>query len=141
MTHSAIRGYDASNINEVWPRVSKWLTDNGARLMRGNDSVEDVKASIDSNNAQLWVWESETAFGIVVTQIVQYPLRKVLFIKFGTGFNAKEWAVPIITFIEKFAEHSGCGAVEICARPGWLKLLADAGYGSRHVLLTKELGT
>ena len=134
-----IRAYDGQTVHEVWPTVQKWLTDNGAKLMRGNDSVEDVKQAIDTNNAQLWIWKTETALGIVVTQIVQYPRRKVCFIKFGTGYNAKEWAVPIITAIERFAEFSGCGAVEICARPGWIKLLESAGYGSRHILLTKEL--
>ncbi|WP_028219230.1 hypothetical protein [Paraburkholderia oxyphila] len=132
--------YDGRNVQQIWPRVEKWLQDNGARLMRGNDSIDDVKRSIDESHSQLWVYESETALGIVVSQVVQYPRRKVCFIKFGTGYNAKEWAIAIIALIEKFAEHSDCGAVEICARPGWLKLLADAGYGSRHILLTKELG-
>jgi hypothetical protein len=132
--------YDGNNFMEVWPRVEKWLIDNGARLMRGNDSVEDVKRDIARSHAQLWVYESPTAFGIVVSQVVQYPKRKVCFIKFGTGFGAKEWAIPIITLIEKFADHAECGAVEICARPGWMKLLSEAGYGSRHILLTKELG-
>ncbi|BDC37922.1 hypothetical protein [Paraburkholderia terrae] len=131
--------YDGKNFHEVWPRVEKWLIDNGARLMRGNDSVEEVKRDIERSHSQLWVFETESAFGVVVSQVVQYPLRKVCFIKFGTGYNAKEWAIPIISLIEKFAEHSGCGAVEICARPGWIKLLQEAGYGSRHILLTKEL--
>ncbi|MBU9552819.1 hypothetical protein [Burkholderia multivorans] len=136
----SITAYDSRTIDIVWPRVEKWLIDNGARLMRGNDSVEDVLASLRNDHSQLWVYESETGFGVVVTQIVQYPRRKVLFIKFGTGYHAKEWAIPIITAIEYFARHTGCGAVEICARPGWIKLLQEAGYGSRHVLLTKELG-
>ncbi|WP_155625842.1 hypothetical protein [Burkholderia vietnamiensis] len=134
-----ITAYDSHSIDYVWSTVQKWLSDNGARLMRGNDSVDDVYAAIKNDHAQLWKYESATGLGIVVTQIISYPRRKVLFIKFGTGFNANEWAVPIITAIEGFANYSGCGAVEICARPGWIKLLQEAGYGSRHVLLTKEL--
>ncbi len=134
-----ITAYDSRTITSVWPRVQQWLSDNGARLMRGNDTVEDVFESIKGDHSQLWIYDTATGFGIVVTQIVQYPRRKVCFIKFGTGFNAKEWAVPIISAIEGFAGYSGCGAVEICARPGWIKLLQEAGYGSRHILLTKEL--
>ena len=90
---------------------------------------------------QLWILldkESEHKYyGVVVTEIIQRPLQRVLNIKIMTGTHREKWQ-HLVKEIEDFAWFNNCDSMELVARPGWEKVLKRFGYKKSHVLLEKH---
>jgi hypothetical protein len=91
---------------------------------------------------QLWMlWDKEEKntqyYGVVVTEILQRPLKKCLNIRIMTGHHRDKWQ-HLIKNIEKFAWDNKCDSMELIARPGWQKVLSRYGYNRTHVLLEKH---
>jgi hypothetical protein len=57
----------------------------------------------------------------VVTEIKQYPRKRVLDVIFGGGTNMDRWIKPLVETIDRHAREAGCEAVVCIGRPGWLK--------------------
>ncbi|MDI3304650.1 MAG: hypothetical protein QJR04_25210 [Burkholderia multivorans] len=129
-------GIGQHEIEAVWPEVEPWI-DGSAKRTRGKYTAEDIRTGLLNGDAQLWIWKTPTAFGVIVTQIEVYPQRKCLCVRVGTGTNAQEWAQPAAKRLEEFARYAGCKGVLMVTRPGWEKLLPE--YDRTHVYLEKEL--
>ena len=76
-------------------------------------------------------------YGVVVTEILQRPLKKCLNIRIMTGHHRDKWQ-HLIKNIEQFAWDNKCDSMELIARPGWQKVLSRYGYNRTHVLLEKH---
>ena len=90
---------------------------------------------------QLWIlWDKEDKnqyYGVVVTEILQRPLKRCLNIRIMTGHHREKWQ-HLIKNIEKFAWDNKCDSMELIARPGWQKELSKFGYNRTHVVLEKH---
>ena len=127
-------------IDEAWHHVESNIADALARS-NGYALASNFKEWIKEKKMQLWIlWDKESEhkyYGVVVTEIIQRPLQRVLNIKIMTGTHREKWQ-HLVKEIEDFAWFNNCDSMELVARPGWEKVLKRFGYKKSHVLLEKH---
>ena len=127
-------------IDEAWHHVESNIADALARS-NGYALASNFKEWIKEKKMQLWIlWDKESEhkyYGVVVTEIIQRPLQRVLNIKIMTGTHREKWK-HLVKEIEDFAWFNNCDSMELVARPGWEKVLKRFGYKKSHVLLEKH---
>jgi hypothetical protein len=127
-------------IDEAWHHVESNIADALARSS-GYALASNFKEWIKEKKMQLWIlWDKESEhkyYGVVVTEIIQRPLQRVLNIKIMTGTHREKWQ-HLVKEIEDFAWFNNCDSMELVARPGWEKILKRFGYKKSHVLLEKH---
>lgn len=131
-------GIPPGQVEAVWPKVEPWLV-GSAESTRGKYTADDIKDGLLSGHAQLWLYESPTAIGVLVTVIAVYPQNRCCVIKIGTGENAEEWWDIALSRLEEFGRHAGCSDMEILCRPGWMKRFKSRGYDYTHAIMEKKL--
>lgn len=131
-------GIPPEQVEAVWPKVEQWLV-GSAESTRGKYTADDIKDGLLSGHAQLWLYESPTAIGVLVTTIAVYPQNRCCVIKIGTGENAEEWWDIALSRLEEFGRHAGCSDMEILCRPGWMKRFKSRGYDYTHAIMEKKL--
>lgn len=129
-------GIPSSDLDRVWPAVANDIEE-AAKTSRGKFLAEDIYQELKDQTCQLWVWESESARGVFITQVHSYKRNKVCWIRIATGHNYQEWVSQVMRTIEEWAKEQGCDAMELLARPGWKRVLED--YETTHVYLEKAL--
>ena len=87
---------------------------------------------------QLWAVVGEAIEAIVLTEIAEYPRRRLCRVLAAAGAGRARW-LHLLGTIEEWARAQGCTAIEPVARPGWERALAPLGYRKTHVILEKEL--
>ena len=124
-------------IDEAWHHVESNIADALAGS-NGYALASNFKEWIKEKKMQLWIlWDKESEhkyYGVVVTEIIQRPLQRVLNIKIMTGTHREKWQ-HLVKEIEDFAWFNNCDSMELVARPGWEKVLKRFGYKKSHVLL------
>jgi hypothetical protein len=117
-----------------WPHVETYL-DGAAKRTYGRVKVTDIYNSIEEQGYQLWVAfdESNKIKGAVVTEICNYPQRRVLSMTYCGGENLVEWKDPMLDLLRRYAADVGCDAIEAVARKGWAKVFKNDGYKDRWV--------
>lgn len=100
---------------------------------------KSVRDACIRKEMQLWVAESKKNIeACAVTQIVDYPGKKILIIMFAAGKFVENW-LPFIHILDKYAYHNGCRSIEIYGRKGWVKKLSPFGYEQIHAVYRKDL--
>ena len=127
-------------VDSAWKNVEKDIADALARS-NGYALAANIKQWIKDKKMQLWIlWDKEDKnqyYGVVVTEILQRPLKRCLNIRIMTGHHRDKWQ-HLIKNIEKFAWDNKCDSMELIARPGWQKELSRYGYQRTHVVLEKH---
>lgn len=100
---------------------------------RGSHSFDDVVQAIFDGSMQFW----PAPRGCAVTEIIQYPKKKVLHIFLAGG--EMDQIVDMDSSAVEFARLNGCTAMSIAGRRGWAKVLKDKGYEEAYTVLAKEL--
>lgn len=131
-------GIPPEQVESVWELVEPWIVDSADRT-RGKYSADDIKSGVLSGHAQLWLWDSSTALGILITEIAVYPQNRCCVISTGAGTNPDEWWAKALETIETFARHAGCSDMLVICRPGWEKRIRSAGYDRTHIYMEKRL--
>ena len=115
--------------NEVEPLIKKALDD--------TYTARDILDGLVKNSFQLFIsWEDKVE-SAVITEVIQYPQKKVCRYFLAGGSNINNWLEPIQQEIEKFAKYNQCDAIEIAGRKGWLRKLK--GYKQKIYLMSKKL--
>ncbi len=115
--------------NEVEPLIKKALDD--------TYTARDILDGLVKNSFQLFIsWEDKVE-SAVITEVIQYPQKKVCRYFLAGGSNINNWLEPIQQEIEKFAKYNQCDAIEVAGRKGWLRKLK--GYEQKIYLMSKKL--
>ena len=115
--------------NEVEPLIKKALDD--------TYTARDILDGLVKNSFQLFIsWEDKVE-SAVITEVIQYPQKKVCRYFLAGGSNINNWLEPIQQEIEKFAKYNQCDAIEVAGRKGWLRKLK--GYKQKIYLMSKKL--
>lgn len=125
-------------VDDAWPSVKGLIA---SAVERGGDyTAEDIRKGCLENRYQIWLvaGPSDVIAAVVVTAILEMPLRKVCQIKIATGLEREEWQSMIVE-IERWAKDNGCSAMKPIARKGWQRVLEPMGYRMTHVVLEKDL--
>ena len=128
-------------VDGSWKHFEKDVADALARS-NGYALASNIKQWIKDKKMQRWIlWDNDNKeapyYGVVVTEILQRPLKRCLNIRIMTGHHREKWQ-HLIKNIEKFAWDNKCDSMELIARPGWQKVLSRFGYNRTHVLLEKN---
>jgi len=130
-----VRGVQAEHVNNVWPFIS-WMMEKVCSET-GYFDKDDIKKFLEDRDMQLWiVLDDEKIKNITVTEIINFPRKKVCRIVFCTGEDYEEWA-GCIKLLEDWA-RSQDAELQPFARPGWEKSLGQLGYKKTHVLFEKR---
>lgn len=100
-------------------------------------TVEKILEPVLEMNAELWVVGQFD--GVVVTQIIQRPLERILWVDWLAGENAKDWLPEWEEVQRNFAQKAGCTAVEFSGRLGWKKYQDVADFKPIATLYRQEL--
>jgi len=132
-----IGGVPAEMVARIWDRVTPVL----GRVVKPitGYGLDDVLTELQFGRMQLWVIDDFKA--IIVTTILELPLRKTLWIHFVAGDDLDDWMDDWIAVQEGFARYNDCTAIECSGRSGWTKKLCRPGSGYKAINTTyyKEL--
>ena len=115
--------------NEVEPLIKKALDD--------CYTTDDILQGLANNSFQLFISWNNKVESAVVTEVAQYPQKKILRYFLAGGNNLNNWLESIQETIEKFAKHNNCNSIEVAGRKGWARKLK--GYEQKIYLFSKEL--
>jgi len=95
-------------------------------------NFDDVTALILEGKLQLWPAER----GCWVTEITQYPRKKVLHVFLAGG--ELEQVLDMHDDVIKWAKAQGCESLTQAGRKGWTKVLKKHGWKEQLVLMEKR---
>lgn len=120
-------------VDSCWDRVEPLLK-KATDLSGDRYTTSHIYDMVMEDDYQLWVaYEGNNFHGAVVTNISDYPNRKILCMGFCGGEDFGAWKDQIIDILKRFARDMGCDAIEASGRPGWSKVLKDKGYSPKWV--------
>lgn len=128
----------ADRLSDWWATVLPWL-EAVAQRSKGKESAERLRAGIEAEELQLWVWFRGELRALAVTEIVQYPGTRRLRVRIVTGKDRHEWYAASLAAMEAWAAEIGCDAVEPICRRGWERDLRALGYRCDHLIMEKRV--
>jgi len=125
----------------VWKK-SERLIDKLQRISHGRFENQDILNELFSGKQQFWaVWDNEpdefTVIGVVITEVMQYPRKRILCIQYCAGERLSEWMSEMLELLEKWAKTSDCEAMELTGRRGWVRTLQPEGWEEEYVVVSK----
>ena len=124
------------DIAYIWEEVAP-LLNTVREHTEGELETDDFLEPLTHGDIQLWIaTEGSTVHGVMVTQLIPYPQKKILRVISLAGDNFEELR-EFQEMIEAFAVKTGCTALEMWGRKGWKKLLPD--WEDTYVVYTKDL--
>lgn len=109
-------------MNEV-ERCRPWI-EAALQHSGGSHSFEDIQAGIASGVMQLW----PAPKGCAVTEIVQFPQKRVLHIFLAGGEMAQLF--DMIESAAAWGKVQGCAAITVAGREGWKRALKGWAFHS-----------
>lgn len=128
------------HVDQVWADVRPKL-EPAVAVTNGRYTTWDVYVLLQQQRMQLWValTDENIVQGIEVTQIIDYPSKRVLASLFTGGDRLREWREPLMAVLIRWARDNGCEALEGHGRAGWLRMLAPYGVKAGLVHFEKEI--
>lgn len=126
-------------VSGVIPALLPYLEES-ERWTKGRATVDDILRFVLNGQMQLWVvYEENTIYGHVVTEIKEYPRCKMLTVQYCAGEpNHMQYVDDeIFDLLDRFAKDAGCAGVEFVGRPGWRKQADKYGFEVRSVMYQK----
>jgi hypothetical protein len=127
-------------VNAVWSAVAP-LLEGAVRVTTGRYTVYDVYTAVQQSRMQLWiaVREDQTIVGAQITQITDYPSKRMLTSMFTGGSAVRGWRDLMMARLEDWARANQCAGIEGEGRAGWVKLLERYGVKQRLISYEKDL--
>jgi hypothetical protein len=121
-------------IDTCWSKVEPFAKA-AADYTYGRYTADDIYDSVTEHGYQMWVAMEDSEFkGLVITNVITYPKRKLLAMQFCGGVDLKLWKKPMLELLQKFGSEMGCDGIESTGRPGWAKVFKNDGYEARWVI-------
>ena len=121
-----------TNVVDELIRCKPWL-EAALELSGGTHTLDDVVQAIIKGEMQFW----PAPKGCAVTEIVNYPRKKVLHIFLAGG--EMEQIIDMDDSAVEFAKMNGCTGMSIAGRRGWKRVLKDKGYEETFTVLGKDI--
>jgi hypothetical protein len=120
-------------VDTCWNKVEGFIA-KAAKYTYGRYTTGNIYDIVKEGDYQLWVaFDGETFKGAVVTNIMNYPQKKILCMQFCGGEELKLWKQPMLDLLKRFARDLGCEGIESTGRPGWAKIFENDGYKATWV--------
>jgi hypothetical protein len=131
-------GFPSETVEEAWPQLEGHLI--RAMVMGGADyTIEDIKRWCLERRMQLWGLKKDGELvGAGVTEVVDYPKKRIVRIVILSGGTMAEWAVWQWHF-EQWAKGTGATSIQALARKGFHRLAKPYGYRHLHEVIARDL--
>jgi len=83
------------------------------------------------------IWLAGDIDAVIVTEVKEYPRRRVLEMMFCGGDNMASWLEEAIKTMDEHAKSTGCSHIACIGRPGWER--AWRGRRTGDVVMVREL--
>tara|TARA_R100001463_G_scaffold25735_3_gene60766 strand:- start:1709 stop:2098 length:390 start_codon:yes stop_codon:yes gene_type:complete len=121
------------DIHFIWNEVESLIK----KALDDCYTTDDILKGLIFDKFQLFIsWENKVE-SAVITEVAQYPQKKICRYFLAGGNNINNWLEPIQETIEKFAKHNNCNSIEVAGRKGWARKLK--GYEQKIYLFNKEI--
>lgn len=127
-------GVLSSHIDLIWSQAKPFI-ERALPFSVGKFNIDYIYHALKDARMQLWVVLDPDVVAAGVTEVQNYPQKRVCSVMFAGG-DGQDWPRLMLT-IEEFARYSGCNSVEIWGRKGWERVLTD--YSHLHTVIGKEL--
>lgn len=124
----------SEDLADVWISASPMLQ-KALNKSDGCFDIEDIRKGIEGKDFQLWVWVDVTIKAALVTEIRQFPRKKVCIMFLCGGEDLSEWRDD--KTVDVWAKAMGCEDMQIHGRKSWLKVLN--GWQERHTTIGRSL--
>lgn len=123
---SVLKPYE---VMAVWKQVRGYLKP-AVDLSNGRWDLEYVIAGLASGRQNLWVAadENRNIIAAATTEVVDYPLRRMLTMHFIGGEDFDTWYTLMLQGMTQFAKSAGCDGLECVARSGFWKWFKEDGF-------------
>ena len=116
-----IEAIPPARVQSVWEQAQPILQ--RACEHSGERTTHDVLMALLSGHAQLWRVHDDAW---CVTEIVNYPRKKVANVSIVGGRNAKRWCRELADTCIDWAKRYQADEIRIVGRRGWLRWLPEA---------------
>ena len=127
---------EAEDVDMVWDDVSP-LIEKALLHAEGELIPDDIKKHLDTSELRLWVaLENKDVIASMVTEIVQYPRKKIVRVITLAGKDMSMW-YDFLPMLEGYAIRNGCSSLEAWTRKGMTRKLKD--WKHSYDIITKDL--
>ena len=99
----------------------------------GTHNFTDIAQGIAEHRLQLWPAPN----GCLVTEVLDYPRKRVLNVFLGGGDMAQ--LLDMADDVTAWAKAVGCTGLTIHGRKGWERVFARRGWKPLHICLSKGI--
>lgn len=133
-----IVGIPSKDIDECWGTVLPFI-ERGLEYARECYWAADVCKAVREQDMQLWVLVDKfrTVRGVVVTEIIAYPRRKMVNVFLLAGDDGLSWKDAWF-YIEAWSKSVGCDGCTATARPGISRFVKDEGFKTYAHVVGKD---
>jgi hypothetical protein len=125
-------------IDEHWGNIAKLMAECPGYYEFFTPEWTYSKAK--SGDLQIWGMVDDAIRGIIVTQIVVFPVQKVFEILGAAGAGLLEFLDEMEQVFEYIAADAGCSTISARCRPGLERLLRKRGVLKQAVWLYRPVG-
>jgi len=127
---------EPDDIGLVWDDVVP-LIEKALQHAEGELVPDDIKKHLDKGDLRLWIaLESKEIIAAMVTEVIQYPRKKIVRVITLAGKNMDMW-YDFLPMIEGYAISHGCSSLEAWSRKGMARKLKD--WKHSYDIITKDL--
>jgi len=127
--------YISSIYSEIEPFLDKLVPVTNGRFIQ-IDMLHDLL----TGKEHLWIVtdDEEYIVGIVMTEVLHYPRKKILGVQYCSGDNLHDWMDSTLEILENWALDNECESMELTGRRGWVKKLALQEWKEEFVVVRKD---
>lgn len=124
------------HIDRVWDVVRPML-EPAVAVSNGRYTTYDLYVALQQQRLHLWIAFGDEIVGCEVTQVFDYPSKRVLISLFTAGRMFRKWREPLLDILTRWARDNGCSCIEGMGREQWVRLLEP--YGVRRMSVNFEM--
>lgn len=127
-----MRGVMAEQLPRLWRHAEPFVK---RALDHANGEMDhhNIRARCDTRDMQLWlIGYRGRVVAAATTEIVAYPLKKVVRVVTLAGKDMDAWAPKLDKMLEEWGLGLGCEGIECYVRSGLTKKLASLGYTKKY---------
>ena len=123
----------AEYVDTCWAKIEPFV-EKAAEYTYGRYLASNLYDMVKDGDHQLWVaYDGNDFKGTVLTNVMNYPQRRVLCMGFCGGIELKDWKTPMLDLLKRYAKDMGCDSIEAFGRPGWANVFKNDGYQIKWV--------
>lgn len=132
---SLVRDLSPAEIFDHWPQIESLIAP--LLVEDGNYAPSDILRDHLAGKKKVWASISDGKIeAVMVTELHDYPRKRVCFVPWIAGTNLDNWADKFIAASEAYARGMGCKRMCGLNREGWVRV---AGYSKAGALLYKDI--